>query len=233
MPRPRPGALTVVAVLGIVYGCLATTCNLCGVFGLAMQGTMSQGFPGGDEKQAKLQKDLEAAIERDVPAYRAIQIALPVVSLLLGIAMLAAGIGLLRSQAWARLLAMLTALVAILVKVFEIAYQLIFVIPASNKALNDVLPGAMPQGQPGGQELVKFMQVFVPAMAFVVVGILVLVIVYLLIIVMLLLRRDVRAAVSGADAAAAAASGDSLEEGWGASAPPAKPEDEWGIQREK
>src|SRR5262249_9485441 len=156
-------------------------------------------FGGGNADQAKMQKQLEEAMERDIPAYRASRIAMVGINLLLGILMLIAGIGLLGARSWARMLGLVTALAAVLVSIGQLVYNGLFVLPATSRAVTEVLPGAMPQGQPGGQEVLKATQWMVTGALYAGLGVAVLVIIYLLIIVLLLVRRDVRAACSGAD----------------------------------
>jgi hypothetical protein len=220
MPRQRPGSVTTAAVLTIVYGILFTLCSLCGLIGLAAQGAMNKNlFGGGDPQQAQMQKQIEDAMERDVPLYRAMQVTAPIVGLVFALAILGAGFGLLGMQPWARLLAIGTALLTVLFNVFQTIYQLVFLIPAMNRAIGDALPNAMAKGPaPPPVDLTQVVKVSLLAGVAIGVLIQVAVIVYLLTIVFLLMRRNVRAAFAGADlpeVAGGLPDRDAEDEGWG------------------
>ncbi len=233
--RPlRPPSVTAAAVLAIIYGTLSLTCNLCGLFGLAAQGTINQGmFGGGDPQQAKLQKDLQEAIEREVPGQRIVQFVVPGVSLVLGCTLLAAGIGIFAMRSWARMLGIVTALLAIAFTGLQAIFQVIFVMPATNNAMANVLPKDMPKGPPGAPDLVRFVQISVSVASIVQMVILAAVALYLAIIVLLLVRRTARAAfaAAGLPPETAISAADAEDEGWGQAAPPRKPEDDIGIQK--
>src|SRR4051794_25000774 len=103
----RPGSVTAAGVLAIIYSSLFTLCGLCGLISLLAQGAMGGNFMGaGDPAQAELQKQLQDALERDVPAYQAFQIGGAVLGLAEAIPLLVAGIGLLAMLRWARTLAL-------------------------------------------------------------------------------------------------------------------------------
>jgi hypothetical protein len=231
MSRQRPGSVTAAAVLAIIYGGLFTICNLCGVFGLAAQGAGNL-FGGGDPQQAQLQKQVEEAMAKDVPVYKPVQIAGLVVGLLSALAFLAAGIGLLGMQSWARLLALAAALFTVFYDIAQSIYQLVFVMPAMNRVFTEVLPNALPKGP--APMPAEFMQIMKASLiAGIVIGVLIqiAVIVYLLIIVFLLMRSNVRAAFAGVEQPEAITRPPDLEdeEGWG-SLPPPKPKDDTRIQ---
>ena len=189
----RPGSVTAGAVLAIIYGSLFTLCGLCGVAGLASQSL--KGALGGDQQQEKMQKQVEEAMERDVPAYRIVQVTMPILGLALAFAMFGAGIGLIGMHSWARKLAVIAALIAVASSAFQAFYQAVFVIPATAKIMADVMPAALAKGPggppPGAAAVGKMMETMIPIMGFMVVVLYVLVIVYLLIIVFLLQQRHV------------------------------------------
>jgi hypothetical protein len=233
MSRQRPGSVTAAAVMTIIYGGLFTLCNLCGLFGLAAQGANKNLFAGGNPQQAEVQKQMEDALDRDVPLYRVAQIVAPIGSLVFALALLCAGIGLLGMYSWARLLAIVAALCTVLFNCVQMTYQLVFLLPAMNRVFADVLPNAMPKGGPPPPiDVVKVVNVSM--MAGMVIGVLIqlAVIAYLLVIVFMLLRRPVRAAFAGdhmPEAMKGLPDREEEEEGWGKSAPPEKPSDDTRI----
>lgn len=237
MSAARPGAVTAAAVLAIIYGGLFSLCGLIGVATIAAQGGMGKNmFAGGDANQEKLQRELEKALDRDVPAYQAVQIGGAIVSLVLALALLMGGIGLLSMRGWARTLALLAGFVAMLYWAFQAVYQTVYVIPAINDAFQAMLPGMIAQGAgPKGQDALRMVETVVTLIAVAMVIFNVLIIIYLFIIVMLLCRRHVRAAFAGAalggpDYDDGRQSPDrqdeEYEDGWGASRPQ-NPEDDW------
>ncbi len=233
MPAQRPASVTTAAVLAIVYGSLFTLCGLCGLASLAMQGANKNLFAGGDPQQAEMQKKMEDALEREVPLYRAMQVIGPVVGLVLALALLVAGIGLLRLYSWARFLAIGTAMLTVLFNILQTFYQLVFLIPAMNRVFTDVLPNALPKGPAAPPvDIVQVVKYSVLAGTIFGVLIQVAVIIYLLIIMFLLLQRKARAAFAGIDMPEAITKSPDAEEdeGWGKAAPPQKPEDDWRIQ---
>ena len=101
MRSQRPGSATAAAILAIIYGSLFTLCGLCGAASLVMQGGMGKNFMGGaDPNQARIQKQLEDTLKRDIPGYQAFQVGGTIVGLGEALALLLAGIGLLNMQPW-------------------------------------------------------------------------------------------------------------------------------------
>jgi hypothetical protein len=237
MPRQRPGSVTAAAILAIIYGGLFTLCNLCGLISTATQGAMNKMIGGNDPQQAQIQKQVEEVMERDVPLYRPMQYVGPTLGLLLSVAFLAAGIGLLGVHSWARLLAIGTAGLTVVVNLVMTVYQLAFVMPAMNRVFTEVLPQAMAKG-PGPVPPAEFMTIMKASL---ITGIIIAVVIqlaviaYLLLIVFLLMRRAARAAFAGVDVAGAADVPDQGEdEGWGRSAEPHKREpDDRGQPRKR
>src|SRR5258708_3470560 len=127
MLERRPASVTAAGVLAIIYGCLFTICGLCGVAGVALSGKPNALCGGGDPQQAEMQKQLEAAMERDVPAYRAVQISIPLVNLVVAVTLLVAGICLFGMRSWARTLTLVAALIAIVSTTFQAIYQVVYI----------------------------------------------------------------------------------------------------------
>jgi hypothetical protein len=203
MAQRRPGSVTAAAVLSIIYGSLFTLCGLCGMVSLVAQGAIGKNFMGGgDPMQEKLQKDLEAALRNDVPAYQAFNAASTIISLAEAIALLCAGIGLVSMQSWARRLALIVCLITIATTILNAVYQTVFVIPALNKVFQEELPRLLQQ-QNAGAQAAEVLQLLRTMMTLIAVGMAILyfvLIVYLLIIVLLLSRQHVRAAFAAAAA---------------------------------
>lgn len=197
MPLERPGSVTAAGVLCIIYGSLFTLCGLCGVAGLAMQGEGANPFAGGDPAQAELQKQLQANIEADVPAYRAFNISTTILSLGEAVCLLIGGIGLLRLQPWARTLTLVVSWVVIATTVVQAVYQLAFVIPAMNRvfqALAVGLPGAAAVPANAARALRTIMMIT----AFVMIVIYAIVLIYFVVIIILLSRSRARLAFEAA-----------------------------------
>jgi hypothetical protein len=187
----RPGAATAAGIMAIIYGALFTFCGAIGLVTQAAQGAGNNFFGGNDPAQVKMQKDLEAAIARDVPGYAAYQVGSALLGLLEALALLIAGINILNLRVWARKLALLAALIAVASTVFQIIYTAVYLLPALSRGLQ----AAMPQGAGlQAQEAAKVISIAMTFGNIVQIAVGVLVIIYLLIIVMLLCRRHVVAA---------------------------------------
>lgn len=231
MLQKRPASVTAAGVLAIIYGCLFIACGLCGVGGLAMQGTQDA-FGGGDPQQVQMQKQMQEAMERDAPGLKVIQIAGPIINLVESSSLLVAGIGLFGMRSWARILALVGAGTAITTTVLHTVYQIVLVIPAMTGAMADALPAAMPKG-PGpnpGPAFAKIMEAMSPVMGFMTAVICIAVVIYLSIIVFLLLRRNVRVAFATAGLPPdlqAFAEPDTGDERWVQPGRSENPEDEW------
>jgi hypothetical protein len=202
MPSPRrPGAATAAGVLAIIYGSLGLLCGVCGLATLIMQGAGGNNMLfGADPAQAELQKKLQDAMVKDLPAYDVVQIAGSVLGLMVAVALLLGGIGILNMRRWARTLVITFSFVAIAWDLFQIYYQTVFVFPSMNDAFQNVLPGLLPAA-PGPQaaQMMGFMRTMVTTIAVATIVIMVVVIIYLFIIIMLLTRPHVRAAFASWD----------------------------------
>ncbi len=231
MTSPRPGAVTAAAVLAIIYGSLCTLGGLCGVAGLAAQGAVGQNFmAGGDPNQAKFQKDLQDALQREVPGYQAYLVAGSILGLAVSLALLIGGIGLLGMNSWARTLVLLGCLIAMAYRAFQVVYESAFVVPATVKALQGAPAAALAKDKQAAEFMIRMQPLF-PLLAVAMVIVYVLILVYLLILVLLLCRSHVRAAFAGTAPAGLEEGGeqdrrpaDEGDQGWGESRPP---EDDW------
>jgi hypothetical protein len=141
MPRQRPAAVLVIAIFHFIFAA-------CGGIGSAVTlagagGGLGKLSAGGDPKQAKMQEDIERSVEANFPAYKAYQAAEGGLGLLLALVLLAAGIGLLTMQPWARLLSLVYAVVAILNQVVGMVVLVVYVLPAMRTAMRG-MPGVAP-----------------------------------------------------------------------------------------
>lgn len=237
MPAVRPGSVTAAGVMAIIYGALFSLCGLIGVAGIASGGAGQNMFAGagGDPNQDKLQKELEKRLDRDAPGYQAFHIGTTILGLLEALGLLIGGIGLMSMHRWARTLTLVVAVVAMLVCLLQAVYTTVYIIPAINDAFQVVMPAMLQQQGAKGQQAAQFVQTMVVVMAVAMVVIYVLILVYLLIIVLLLRRRHVLAAFAGERPAWSDGETERLDDrdrdqgddGWGGSAPPRNPEDDY------
>lgn len=175
MRKPkRPGGVTAIAIINIVLGSLGMLLGLCGIIGLVMmKDMMQQGGP-----LAQLQ-EVQDALAKEVPLYNLMQILGIAVLVILSVAMLVTGIGLLSVQNWARVWSILFSVFAIGWECWEAAYQTIFVKPATKRfaLLN-----------PPGMEVLTTILQF---------GLWILFIGYALVVIYVLTRPHVRAIYTG------------------------------------
>ncbi|MBI3407534.1 MAG: hypothetical protein HY040_04160 [Planctomycetes bacterium] len=197
MPPKRPGVVTAAAVLAIIYGSLFTLCGLCGAIGQAAQGAMGANmFAGNDPQQAKIQKEMQDNLERDIPGYRAVQVGGTVVGLVESVMLLVGGIGLLSMQPWARTVVLVFGIIAIVTTALQACYLIAIVMPATNNAMQGAIAAAAPPGA-AGPPPAQVQQALELVMTIATVGaaiLYVLVIIYIGIILILLTRPHVRAA---------------------------------------
>lgn len=242
MPPVRPGSATAAGVLAIIYGSIFTLCGLCGAIALIAQGAMGADFMGGgDPMQAEVQKKIQDAMERDVPAYHVMQIAGTVVGLLEALGLLVGGIGVLYLRPWARKLTLTMALVTVVSTILQLVYQLIYVIPAMQNAFQVVLPAALPQAPgPQAEQVMVLIKTMMTVSAVGIVIVYIIFTIYLLIIAYLLGRGHVRAAFAGQGVAEvehegrtgepSPRNGDDEDTEWQRPRRPQEPEDDWRIR---
>jgi hypothetical protein len=222
MARQRPGSVTAAAVMCIIYGSLFTLCGSCSLLSLALQSAGKNLFGGGNPQLEQAQKQLQDALEDDMPAHPAVEVSGTVLELVEALALLVAGIGLISIQRWARTLVFVTAIITILSTLFHAVYVAGFVIPSINRA-----PAAQANDE------VRFMRMALVATYTAAAVVDVLAVVYLLIVVLLLRRRQVRAAFAagGLDGEAEEQHEPMQEdEGWGRSGDQPGPEEDWRFR---
>jgi hypothetical protein len=148
MARKRPAAVLVIAIFHFIFAA-------CG--GISGIWTVAGGSAGlnklaaaGDPKQAKMQEDIQRAIERAFPAQKTYERIEGVVALLLALLLLIAGIGLLSMQPWARWLSLLYAGLDILNVIVSLVIMWVYMIPAMREAMR-AIPGLPPEAAKVGE----------------------------------------------------------------------------------
>ena len=150
MPRQRTTAILVIAILHLIGGGLGLLLSLCACGGLVMSSAAGSIVPTvstrpGDTKSAPPPSSGEIMkyYDDNVPGYRVFTYGGMAVDLLLNLLLLAAGIGLLSVQPWARWLSLGYAPISILYHIGTFIYQLVLVMPATQKlyAQNPALQG--------------------------------------------------------------------------------------------
>jgi hypothetical protein len=123
----RPGLIIFAAVIMILAGSWNVLGGICGGGAIALLDAMPK-LP-----QAKGQQDptaLQRFITKEVPGYYPVIFGMLALTVLLGIAMIAAGIGLLRMSSTARVVALLLVLISLLISFGGGVYNAVFVLPA-------------------------------------------------------------------------------------------------------
>jgi hypothetical protein len=134
MPRKRPTAVLVVAILGLIGGSLDLLVTLFTAFqlaggttGFAMPGAAQ---PGGAKGPQELANRMTKQLEEAVPAQKIITPVTLGVSLVLDLLLLAGGIGLLNMKRWGRSAYLVYAPLSIISRLFGVVFELVFVVPA-------------------------------------------------------------------------------------------------------
>ncbi len=162
MKKKVPGIVTAIAILHFIGGGLAIILALCGLAQGAMAGA-SGGF-GSNPANAQVQANqkqteeiMEQTVEKRLPHYKAIGMVENAVDLLLGVLMVAAGIGLLQVQQWGRILSIVYACLAIPNRIlYEITLYL--TITGMAEAMERIQKEDPNLAKAGGPNLGSFMQ---------------------------------------------------------------------------
>jgi hypothetical protein len=180
----RPLAVTVAAILQLVFGGLGV---MCGIFtaGIDIAGGRDALRTNQNTAESRLQEASQSLQEEKAPAWRAYSIANQVTSGIFSCMMVASGIGLLRMARWARILALVYAGLSLVKDVVVMAYNVLVLNPLADEALH-TLPA---QDRQAVEPIMKFATVFA------VVGI-VLVMLYPIAIAILMLLPSVNRAFS-------------------------------------
>lgn len=133
-PR-RPGPAIAAAVLLIIVGAWGLLGAFCGSGGMLLQQAFQP--PAGPGEERNLLVPVEPQVAKEVPSAPAVETTAFVVNLLLSVAMIVAGVGILRMQPHARLLAMVVAVADILVTLAHTAYSVVLILPVENRLLDE------------------------------------------------------------------------------------------------
>ena len=139
MRRQRTTAILVIAILHLVGGGLGLIISLCGCGGLIMTNALSSAMPteprtpGQPPPMSRSPVDVTNYYNEHIPGYRAFTFGGLALSLMLDIMLLAAGIGLLNVQPWARWLSIVYAPISILNRLASFVYQLVWVLPVTQE----------------------------------------------------------------------------------------------------
>jgi hypothetical protein len=119
MPLQRSGAFTAFAVLNFIIGGLLLVCAVCS--GVDWTVTVNN---------QDVTEQLKAFLNLEIPNYSVYKIGGAIMAFVLGLGLIASGVGLLHMQNWARVLAIVCCIIGILHHGAEIYLQLVLVNPA-------------------------------------------------------------------------------------------------------
>jgi hypothetical protein len=122
MARGRPGSYTTFAVMNFIVGGFALLCGVCS--GINWDVTVNG---------RNVTPEMVAFLNQEVPGYSAIRIAGMVVEILLGLGLIASGVGLLQVAQWGRILAILLSALTVLHHIGMAVFQLFLVNPALDR----------------------------------------------------------------------------------------------------
>jgi hypothetical protein len=146
MPRRRPTAVLLIAVLHFVFGGLGLLCTVCaGVMELTgtQQALANAGTPGQKhqaELQARRKEVSEQVHEERIPLYRAYSVTNRVFNTLFCVLLIASGAGLLRMQSWGRWLSVVYGVLSILANLAVFVYTIAFFMPADQEVFRRMPP---------------------------------------------------------------------------------------------
>jgi hypothetical protein len=117
MRHERPASVTALAVLHLVGGILGLLCVTCAGGFLLAGGEQWLAQMGADQDEdARLDQEIEDAVDRKFPAGRAIDYGDLGASLVLGVLLIVAAVGLLNLRPWGRALSLVYAVASIVHK---------------------------------------------------------------------------------------------------------------------
>jgi hypothetical protein len=148
MPRKRPPAVTVFAILNLVFGGLGLLFGSC-AGGLQAIGMNAMPPPAAQANDPTLQ--LQFQLMKEIPHLNEVQLVNLLVIAGLSLGLLVSGLGLLLLQPWGRWLGLLTAAAVIPYALVWIGFQILVYAPAIDRALAVVRPilEANPRTPPG------------------------------------------------------------------------------------
>jgi hypothetical protein len=133
MPRKRPTAVLVIAVLNLVFGASNLLCVLCAGAGVGFL-ALALGQPGAARDPAVGDlKEALASASREVPLLVPVWVGDAVVSLVLAVVMVVAGLGLLGMRRWARVLSIVYGVATLLAQTTSLAVHFLLLNPALDR----------------------------------------------------------------------------------------------------
>lgn len=137
--KKKPPVAVVFGILHLVFGTLSLLCNLCAVSGIAVIyfgfNTIYSSAPPEDKRE--LDK-LWQSLQDNVPGLVVFMFADVILSMLMGLVLMVAGIGLLGVKTWARYLSVAWAVVRLVLLLLSLFYTLVFVNPGMEKFGKDM-----------------------------------------------------------------------------------------------
>jgi uncharacterized Tic20 family protein len=127
MERKRPGILTAVAVLNIVFGSLGLICSCIYGLGVTVLMTASRNNPN---LQWSALADVADLLKSEIPSYLPVEISVALYFVVFSSLLIVAGIGLLYIANWARVLSFIFAISTILTQGAYLVYTFVIVFPA-------------------------------------------------------------------------------------------------------
>ena len=140
MPKKRPTAVLVIAIFHFIFAACGGIGGLLALTGAAQ--SLSKMSAGANPKAPQI--DVEKMIERSFPAYQTFQTVDGAVTLVMAVVLLAAGLGLLQMQSWARWLSIFYAVVQIIRTLIGLVVAFVYVLPAVKTGFQQ-LPGTPPE----------------------------------------------------------------------------------------
>lgn len=127
MERTRPGTLTTIAVLNMVFGSLGLICACINGFSIGVLLTASRDNPN---QVVRVLAEVADLLQREVPGYMAVEISRTLFFLVFSSLLIVAGIGLLYIGNWARIISFIYAITAIVTQVAYLLYMFLVAYPA-------------------------------------------------------------------------------------------------------
>jgi hypothetical protein len=139
MKKQKPPVAVVLGILHIVFGSLGLVCNLCGMAGVGVVYFGANAiYQQASPTEKKELEEIWQQLNDSVPGFIAYLFADMIGSMLLGLVLLIAGIGLLRVKLWARQLSIIWALVRFMVVMATLVYTVLVVNPGMQKFGKDM-----------------------------------------------------------------------------------------------
>jgi hypothetical protein len=124
MPRPRPGIITTLGILNIIFGSLFLLCTL---------GSLTQSNAKITINKQDVTPAFKDFMNHEAPGYATYQVIIAVANLALAVCFIVSGVGMLQLAQWGRMLGLVCASLAILVQIGSGLYQLLVINPAVSK----------------------------------------------------------------------------------------------------